>query len=131
MVCAGASSGFVAGCSVAPQETDVAQAAVAFVTSASTDVERACALLAERTRAELEKASSSDCPQALADAGLAQGTTVRAVTVAGRSAQVVLDDDTVFLAQFDTGWRVVAAGCSPPQDRQDVAAPYDCEVSGG
>ena len=34
--------------------------------------------------------------------------------------------DTVFLAVFPGGWRVVAAGCTPHGDR-----PYDCVVQGG
>ena len=34
--------------------------------------------------------------------------------------------DTVFLATFPGGWRVVAAGCTPRGDR-----PYDCTVAGG
>jgi hypothetical protein len=41
-------------------------------------------------------------------------------------AQVRLDDDTVFLAAFPGGWRVVAAGCRP----RGEAEPYDCAVEG-
>jgi hypothetical protein len=34
--------------------------------------------------------------------------------------------DTVFLAEFPDGWKVVAAACTP-RDR----LPYDCQVEGG
>ena len=37
-----------------------------------------------------------------------------------------LDKDTLFLARFDQGWRVTAAGCTPHGD-----LPYDCTVKGG
>ena len=51
------------------------------------------------------------------------------VTVAGHSAQVRYADDTVFLARFDDGWRVTAAGCE--RVSSDDAVPYDCVVDGG
>ena len=41
----------------------------------------------------------------------------------GGDAQVALADDTVFLTETDTGWRVTAAVCRVRTD-----APYDCEV---
>jgi len=48
------------------------------------------------------------------------------VDVYGQWARVVLSDDTVFLAAFPGGWRVVAAGCQSRGER-----PYDCTVQGG
>jgi hypothetical protein len=33
--------------------------------------------------------------------------------------------DTVFLARFDGGWRVMAADCSPRAEQ-----PYECQVKG-
>jgi hypothetical protein len=52
---------------------------------------------------------------------------VRRVDVHGRQARVRLAGDTLFLARFDAGWKVVAAGCEPQPDEQ----PYDCMVKGG
>jgi hypothetical protein len=50
---------------------------------------------------------------------------VRHADVFGQWARVVLDSDTVFLASFPGGWRVVAAGCQPQGER-----PYDCTLRG-
>ncbi len=61
---------------------------------------------------------------------LPTGVTPQAVTIAGHSAQVVLSDDVLFLALFETGWAVVAAGGTRPTD-PDSSLPYDCVVSGG
>ena len=69
------------------------------------------------------------CAQALAEAGLAPAGAGGSVTVAGHSAQVRYADDTVFLARFDDGWRVTAAGCE--RVSSDDAVPYDCVVDGG
>ena len=69
------------------------------------------------------------CAQALAEAGLAPAGEGSSVTVAGHSAQVRYADDTVFLARFDDGWRVTAAGCE--RVSSDDAVPYDCVVDGG
>jgi hypothetical protein len=46
--------------------------------------------------------------------------------VYGQWAQVRFSGDTVFLAVFPDGWRVVAAGCEARQDR-----PYHCRIQGG
>jgi hypothetical protein len=51
---------------------------------------------------------------------------VTGTDVYGQWAKVRLDDDTVFLAVFSDGWKVVAAGCQPQGDR-----PYDCTLQGG
>jgi hypothetical protein len=45
--------------------------------------------------------------------------------VYGQWAQVRLSEDTVFLGAFPGGWRVVAAGCTPRDNR-----PYDCTLQG-
>ena len=50
---------------------------------------------------------------------------VREVKVYGKDAVAYLERDTVFLARFDDGWRVTAAGCTPNSGR-----PYDCDVEG-
>ena len=86
----------------------------------------ACAVLAPETLADLEKSADQPCDQAILDEDLPAPGTVTNTNVYGQWAQVRLDDDTVFLAVFPGGWRVVAAGCQPRGDR-----PYDCTLQGG
>jgi hypothetical protein len=88
----------------------------------------ACDLLAPGTREELEQSAETSCPEALADAGLPETTTVTSADVYGDNARVILagdTGDTVFLARFGTQWKVTAAGCKPRPD-----LPYDCDVKG-
>jgi hypothetical protein len=85
----------------------------------------ACELLAPATRKELEQSAKSGCPQALADAGLPDATTVTTADVYGPNARVVMDGDTVFLARFGTDWKVTAAGCKARPN-----LPYDCDLKG-
>jgi hypothetical protein len=40
--------------------------------------------------------------------------------------QVRFAQDTIFLARFQSGWKVMAAGCSPVPGH-----PYDCRLQGG
>jgi hypothetical protein len=86
----------------------------------------ACALLAPSTIAELEQSAGAGCAEAILDEDLPDPGTVRRVDVDGQWAQVVLDDDAVFLAVFPGGWRVAAAGCRPQGEH-----PYDCVLQGG
>ena len=86
----------------------------------------ACAVLAPDTASALARSAGMPCAQAILDEDLpAPGAVIRA-DVYGQWAQVRLADDTVFLAVFRDGWRVVAAGCVPRPNR-----PYDCELQGG
>jgi hypothetical protein len=86
----------------------------------------ACAVLAPDTIAELEQSESESCAEAILDEDLPGPGAVTASRVYGQWAQVRLSDDTVFLAVFPGGWRVVAAGCRSRGDR-----PYDCTLQGG
>ncbi|MFC9399308.1 hypothetical protein [Streptomyces sp. NPDC057027] len=89
---------------------------------------QACALLAPETRQEV-MGNAADCGHALAQEQLpvaGRSGTDAAVQVYGRQAMVRLTGDTLFLSQFDAGWKVVAAGCTPRPDQ-----PYDCQVKGG
>lgn len=129
----------VAGCGSA--EADAAgTAAVTFLSAVGADgegeraLEMACLLLAPATRAALEEEGDGDCAQGLesAAAGVAAsgaGGSVDTVEVAGATALVEVGDRVVFLARFDDGWRVTAAGCRPRVDG-GPGAPMDCLVRG-
>lgn len=86
----------------------------------------ACALLAPGTRETLEQ-DAGPCVTALPRVGLSDPGGVRDVEVYGLDAWVRLEHDTVFLARFDGGWRVTAAGCVP----QGPGEPYSCEIERG
>ena len=119
---------FLAGCSGSSEQREAEDAATGFVAALSSPA-AACALLAPGTRTELMDQSGSSCAAALAEENLpATAATVTSVSVAGHSAQVVLGDQVIFLARFDDGWRVTAAGCS--RTSADVSSPYNCTVKG-
>ena len=86
----------------------------------------ACALLAPDTASEVEQSGGKPCAEAIIDEDLPGPGAVTGTAVYGQWAQVRIGTDTVFLAAFRGGWRVVAAGCQARGDR-----PYDCEVQGG
>ena len=116
----------LSGCAPAGGRADAAAAvALRFLQAvAAQDGVAACATLAPDTRREV--AEDEPCEQAILDADLPEPGTVEKSAVYGQWAQVRLSADTVFLATFPGGWRVVAAGCTPQGDR-----PYDCSVQGG
>jgi hypothetical protein len=125
--------GFVAlaatlgGCSSAGQDTSgAAAAAEAFhAATAQGDGAVACSRLSVRVAEELQQSAGTPCAQAVLAADVPNASRVRDVQVWGGRGMVVLDHDVVFVAEFDAGWRVTAAGCSPRKDR-----PYDCMVKG-
>jgi hypothetical protein len=85
----------------------------------------ACGLLAPQTRAELEQSAGRPCPAAVLQEGVPRVGPVRSSSMFGGQAQVRLDGDTVFLAEFPGGWRVVAVACTPRPP-----LPYDCQIKG-
>jgi hypothetical protein len=115
----------VTGCSsVGDQEEAASAAALRLLDAvAAGDGEAACALLAPDTAETV--AEDAPCAEAILDQDLPRPGTVTGADVYGQWAQVRLDDDTVFLAAFPGGWRVVAAGCTPRENR-----PYQCSVEG-
>lgn len=118
----------LSSCSAAASE-EAAASAARFERGLSAHPDEACALLAPPTREELESSTGKPCTEALPEADLPVARGLPRVTVAGHSAQAVLDDDTVFLALFDDGWRVIAAGCE--RRSADTEIPYDCSVKAG
>jgi hypothetical protein len=86
----------------------------------------ACSYLAPATRSRLEQSAGRRCPAAILQQHLPSTGAVRSATAYGTMAQVRLRGDTLFLARFQGGWKVMAAGCSPK-----AGHPYDCTLEGG
>jgi hypothetical protein len=117
----------VFGCASVGDRADAAAAVAVRLLQAvdAHDGAAACAVLAPGTADEVQQSASKPCDQAILDDDLPKPGTVVDSAVFGQRAQVRLADDTVFLAMFPGGWRVVAAGCTARGDR-----PYDCLVQG-
>jgi hypothetical protein len=123
----GALAALAAGCGSVNERADAASATVQRLSGAlqAGNGAAACALLAPETASKLEQSQGESCAEAVLGEDLTESGTVSAQQVYGQWAQVRLSHDTVFLAQFPGGWRVVAAGCAP-----GGAGPYDCQLSG-
>ncbi|MFC9294590.1 hypothetical protein ACFTWH_13450 [Streptomyces sp. NPDC057011] len=128
MAAAGAMAAVLCGCGApAPRLDGARQAAEAFEQAlADADYTQACALLAPQTRQQLQEDRDKPCGPALHGEELPAAGPVRGTQVYGRQALLRLADDTLFLSQFDDGWKVVAAGCTPQGDQ-----PYQCSLKGG
>lgn len=85
----------------------------------------ACELLAPQTRLELEQTEGKPCPAAVLGVAVPSAGRAEASHVFGTQAQVRFERDTVFLARFPRGWKVVAAVCTPRPP-----LPYDCQIKG-
>ena len=104
----------VGGCGTGSDDL-VRRAAEEFTAAlAAGDGDRACGLLTERAREDVE-CSSLDVP----------GGTVESVEVWGDAAQVRTSGGVLFLRELTSGWRVAGAGCESRGER-----PYTCEVGG-
>ncbi|SDK49173.1 hypothetical protein SAMN05216298_0256 [Glycomyces sambucus] len=118
-VCGGA----VAGCGAGQRGDAAAAAAEAFVSALREgDGAAACAALATETAQGLAASEGAPCEEAIGALGLPDAAP-SAVDVWSDRAQVRTRDDVLFLAEFEDGWKVVAAGCRPQGER-----PYECEV---
>ena len=124
VVIAVAAAVVASGC--ASTETDsVRSAASAFVGAiAKGDAKAACALLTPKTLRRMEALRPEGCPTALGTLRL-PSSAVREVEVWGDAAQVRTGGDTLFLREFEHGWRISGAGCTPRDDQ-----PYDCVLEG-
>lgn len=101
-------------------------AATAFLAAASSSPQDACELLAPATLESLQS-DGEDCAEAVTEAapeGSPPGEP--SADVYGRDAMVRWGGTTLFLARFDDGWLVTAAGCEPREE--DL--PYDCSIEG-
>jgi len=125
---AGAALAGLAACAPAADRAGAADGAALrlFQSLHSGDGAGACALLAPDTAAAVAKSGGKACPEAILDEDLPDPGVVTGTAVYGQRAQVRLTGDTVFLAVFPGGWRVVAAGCRPGSDGRR----YQCSVEG-
>ena len=92
---------------------------------ASKDGVAACAVLAPPTVEEIEESADAPCRTAILDEDVPDAGAVVATKRYGGQAQVVFQTDTAFVAEFDNGWKVVAAACTARGE-----LPYDCKVEG-
>ena len=92
----------------------------------ASDAAAACGYLAPATKSELEKSAGEPCASALAEEDLPSAGAVEETDAFGTMAQVKFAQDTMFLAEFKGGWKVMAAGCAP-----EPGHPYDCLLQGG
>jgi hypothetical protein len=93
---------------------------------AAHDGSSACLALAPRTRTELEQSTGKPCEQGLFDEDVPAVSAAETVSVFGTMAQVRYGNETTFLTRFQSGWKVLAAGCTPT-----TAGRFDCQISGG
>jgi hypothetical protein len=66
------------------------------------------------------------CAAAILSEKLPDPGSVERSSVFGTMAQVTFRSDTMFVARFKSGWKVMAAGCKPVPGH-----PYDCKLQGG
>jgi hypothetical protein len=125
--CVGVLIAGLAGCANQTGERDASSAAARFLAATGRgDTQAACALLTPQVRADLLASDGQSCEESL-PADRLRGTVFDAtqVDVWSDRARVNAGGGAVFLAEFDSGWLVSAAGCAPNED-----APYRCVVGG-
>ncbi|WP_139005625.1 hypothetical protein [Arthrobacter crystallopoietes] len=115
------------GCSsLNPGTDDAAKTAQEFHSAvAAGDGETACNLLAPSAVEELEDGAPGACSDKLLELVIPGASQVTDSKAYGSNAQVLMDQDTVFLTRSGDTWKVTAAGCT-----QQGESPYDCEVGG-
>ncbi|MBD8044784.1 hypothetical protein H9638_13300 [Arthrobacter sp. Sa2BUA2] len=74
---------------------------------------------------QTESGGARSCPDTLAAVDLPAAGAAVSSQAYGRNAQVVFENDTVFLTLADGMWKVMAAGCTERGDR-----PYSCLIEG-
>lgn len=88
------------------------------------DPTTACALLTSQTRQELITSEGQSCPDAL-PADRLRAAKVGEVDVWSGWARVRTDAGSVYLTEFDAGWRIAAVGCE-----SDGPGPDNCVLGG-
>ncbi|GAA4113279.1 hypothetical protein GCM10022415_08520 [Knoellia locipacati] len=109
------------------EDDAVGDTATTFLAAAASAPQSGCDLLAPATLDQL-RSDDEDCGDAVS-AAAPKGdiaSTPPTIQVYGRDAMVRWADQTLFLARFDDGWRVTAAGCKP----RGEDLPYDCTIEG-
>ena len=84
-------------------------------------------MLAPRTREEVVGSAQVPCAESLLATDLPDVRSDVDTSVFGSMAQARAAEDVMFLALFDDGWKVTAAGCRPQSREQ----PFDCTIKGG
>ncbi len=117
----------VSGCAGSnPGTSEAATTALDFHSAlGSGDYPRACELLIPAAVEKLEAGAPGTCAEKLSQLDVPVADSVQDSASYGRNAQVVMDQDTLFLARSGDGWKITAAGCTSRGER-----PYDCEVEG-
>jgi hypothetical protein len=114
------------GCGGSAAQHDVAGTASSFQSAvAASDFTRACSLLSPQVLASFD----GSCPDGLKQAGVPTVSGIATTEVYGQNGLVRWRGGAVFVSRFPSGWKVIAAGCSPSSSRPDQ--PYHCSVSGG
>jgi len=115
----------LAGCTPSHPSHAAADVAAQFVDAITRhDGGQACGLLTANARSSASGATDTPCVQAVLNVK-ENGVDIHGVQIWGDRAQVKIGTDVLFLARFDTGWRVNDAGCKP-QPR----TAYACDVEG-
>jgi hypothetical protein len=85
----------------------------------------ACSMLESDVREKAAQEQRSTCEDGLRDLQVQEPGRMTRTEIYGRGAFVEFENDAVFLAAAEGGWKITAAGCTPNGD-----APYTCEVGG-
>ncbi|MGN7251669.1 MULTISPECIES: hypothetical protein [unclassified Arthrobacter] len=94
---------------------------------ANSDMTAACSLLQSKTREDTARASDAGtCESQLEKAKIPDAGKLLSTEQFGRDAFVEFENDVVFLAASDAGWKITGAGCKPNGEE----APFTCEVGG-
>jgi hypothetical protein len=112
-------------CSSGPSEASSTVAERFYQAIEADDGATACSLLAPQTLNEVEESGQAPCDSAILDEDIPTAGELTDLHQYGTQAQVRLRGDTAFLAEFDDGWKVVAAACTARGEQ-----PYDCKLKG-
>lgn len=110
----------ITGCDAGERESAATDTANSFVSTLDNPAD-ACARLSPKTQEALES-QGEPCDRRWGR-WICRGAG-RPARPCGPTAQVHTGDDTLFLVELDTGWRVTAAGC-----RHETEESYQCVLA--